>query len=232
MDKYELFNKSINLLDRVIKEIHFIPAQSPREYFIYHHAQNILTLSRDILFLDQNSRVNSNYIIIRTVLESLFNLVAATKNPSFAKEKMAAEPNDAKKQIEKGIRDVGDFDGKKVKLVSRLTGFYQQLRNWFSITRHPEWNTCKVAQEAGLLSLYRTDYFMFSTNTHANIVGIVEQKNQTERQRIIHITIFILFAAVESIIHVMGSSESYKKELTELRNELNPMLKQDVFIKS
>ena len=225
MDKYQLCNKSIELLDRLLKEMHAsMPIRQPREDFIYRHANNILILSRDILFLDQNNRASSNFIIIRPVFESLFNLVAAAKDPSYAIEKMNDEAKHAKDKIERWIKYYGDSNGKSAKAVSLITNLTQALHCHFFFKQR-KWNTFEVAKKARLDGHYFSDYSMFSANIHANIHGIIAQEKQVGRQRILQLTIHIVHITIQ---HVVRISEFFKPELyinesMALMNELNKM---------
>jgi hypothetical protein len=92
----ELAERSLRLLGQIIDQAHEgIPDKldfaSPPE-FIYLHARNIRALGKDVLALEAQTQSRGSRILVRSMSESLFALVAAaTKDPEFPAGKVIAE---------------------------------------------------------------------------------------------------------------------------------------------
>jgi hypothetical protein len=91
----ELAERSLRLLGQIIDQAHEgIPDKldfaSPPE-FIYLHARNIRALGKDVLALEAQTQSRGSRILVRSMSESLFALVAAAKDPEFPASKVIAE---------------------------------------------------------------------------------------------------------------------------------------------
>ena len=78
--------------DRFAKED--LPFTSSPPAFIYLHARNICELGDDVVALEAVNRSRAARIFVRPMLESLFSLAAAVKDPSFPARKIVAEQED------------------------------------------------------------------------------------------------------------------------------------------
>lgn len=91
----ELAERSLRLLGQIIDQAHEgIPDNldfaSPPE-FIYLHARNIRALGKDVLALEAQTQSRGSRILVRSMSESLFALVAAAEDPEFPASKVIAE---------------------------------------------------------------------------------------------------------------------------------------------
>ena len=75
---------------------------SPPE-FIYLHARNIRALGKDVLALKAQTQSRGSRILVRSMSESLFALVAAAKDPEFPAGKVIAEQKDQIRRIKMWI---------------------------------------------------------------------------------------------------------------------------------
>ena len=103
----ELAERSLRLLGQIIDQAHEgIPNKldfaSPPE-FIYLHARNIRALGKDVLALKAQTQSRGSRILVRSMSESLFALVAAAKDPEFPAGKVIAEQKDQIRRIKMWI---------------------------------------------------------------------------------------------------------------------------------
>jgi hypothetical protein len=83
--------------DRFAKEDFLLTSSPPA--FIYLHARNICELGDDVVALEAGNRSRAARILMRPMLESLFSLPAAVKDPSFPARKIVAEQEDEIERI-------------------------------------------------------------------------------------------------------------------------------------
>ena len=114
----ELAERSLRLLGQIIDQAHEgIPNKldfaSPPE-FIYLHARNIRALGKDVLALKAQTQSRGSRILVRSMSESLFALVAAAKDPEFPAGKVIAEQKDQIRRIKMwlGEKPPGEFQEK------------------------------------------------------------------------------------------------------------------------
>jgi hypothetical protein len=103
----ELTNQSLRLLESILDRAHErLPANldfTSCPEFIYIHGENICELGKDALVLEKQNRSRASWILVRPMLESLFALAAADRNPGFPPRKLNAEWKDENKRIRKWI---------------------------------------------------------------------------------------------------------------------------------
>jgi hypothetical protein len=96
MTSFKLAEDGLALLAQVLNEGYQRASQNDlRAAFICRHTRNIFHLGDDVLALQLQGRTSAAPIVVRPMIENLFRFVAALNNPSFAAEKLVAEPKDA-----------------------------------------------------------------------------------------------------------------------------------------
>src|SRR5262245_28470509 len=99
MELDRIAEESFSLLGRVLDEsIELKSEENVRIAFVYHHARNIYQLGQDVIFLFEAGRFDSCPVIVRAMLESLFKLIAAVKQPDAAVQILTSEAEDADNQ--------------------------------------------------------------------------------------------------------------------------------------
>src|SRR5207247_4641332 len=107
MELDEIAEQSFGLLSQVLDEsIALKNGEDMRRAFVYRHARNIYQLGRDVIFLLESSRLDSCPVIVRAMLESLFKLVAAVKQPDAAVQILISEVEDDLARITKWLAPV------------------------------------------------------------------------------------------------------------------------------
>ena len=74
--------------------------------FIYLHARNICEVGDDVFAVSLSNRSRAAQILVHPMLESLFSLAAAAKNPAFPAKKIVAEQEDQIKRFKSGSRRI------------------------------------------------------------------------------------------------------------------------------
>jgi hypothetical protein len=113
--------------DRFAKED--LPFTNSPPAFIYLHARNICELGDDVVALEATNRSRAARILVRPMLESLFSLVAAVKDPSFPARKIVAEQEDEIERIKVWSEDDHEFQGKWKKRNSRFAIYVVSTRS-------------------------------------------------------------------------------------------------------
>jgi hypothetical protein len=202
----ELVQQSLVLLDKILQEAKDrLPEQNFRLGFIYKHASNILDLGDDVLALELQGRSSASRIVVRSMVESLFKLVAAFKNHSFATEKVVAEIEDEIERIQKWVeakRANECLEGMD-ETIKQLMDAAQQLRLEHEVTTRRRWNVFDTAKVAELDWHYIRNYFMFSKYVHSTFSGIISQEHQIGRGYVLETMIFIVLAAAGHIPQVI-----------------------------
>jgi hypothetical protein len=195
----KLAEESLALLTRVLEEAYQrAPENDLRGAFIYRHARNISDLGDDVLALELEERSGASRIVVRPMIESLFRLVAAIKNPAFAAEKLVAELEDEVERIRNWIAvdRSNDFQSEIGETISLLIEYAQRLRRQHSITTRNGWNVFAAASAAELDWHYARDCYLYSKYVHSTISGIISQEYQVGRGHILQTAIFVILSAV------------------------------------
>jgi len=207
---YDIADRSLELLDRFLEDTYSksFKEEDCRLAFIYRHTRNIWDLGNDCLFLHRNGRMSAAFILVRPLLESLFNLCAAVNNVGFAVEKLLHE-------IDHDIRKLAkwrEFDNNLVMddSMAMLSAKREEIRKQYSITQIKNWNTFETAKEARLDQQYVQDYFMFSRHTHSSTGGIIVQEHEANQQLILEKLVFIVLAGLGHAAQVLPSSSPQK----------------------
>lgn len=182
--------------------------------------------------LDKHDRIDSMFVLVRPLFESLFNLAAAVNNPQFVAEKHVAEIEYCRTRLEKWT----EFEGKEknnpfADQIHDLSILAEELREKYSITSHKKWKTLEVAKAANLEDHYIREYFMFSQNTHASIAGLIAQENECGRKQIIRCAIHVLLATTGHAAQILPTldPQQYIDKATSLIKELTQMMREGVF---
>lgn len=220
MTRERIAKESYQLLLRILNQAFARREENNvRQAFIYRHGQTVLRLSEDIFFLEGDGRCYSSPIVIRVMLESLFNLVSAVKHEHFAAEKLIWEAEDELRRIEKWLVD--EEESMK-ETIETLHAFASSFRKQNNITGKLNWNTLACAQAAELNHHYRYDYFVFSKNVHAATSGIISSETGFGRGRVLQTAIFVILAATGHVVQALPTKtpQLHLNRSTKLMKEL------------
>jgi len=81
---HELPRLSAELLESVLQHIVFDAAAKPCESLVQLHAEYLLRLAYDVIFLESYNRSDSTPVIARAMLETLFKLALFATKPQLA----------------------------------------------------------------------------------------------------------------------------------------------------
>lgn len=196
---------SYRLLLRILEQAYSMRQDGDvRHAFIYRHAQTLLRLSEDVLHLEAEQRRYSSGIVTRVMLESLFNLVAAVKQPSFAVEKLIWEIEEEEKRIRKWIPSGSVGLGKAIR---ELEMFKISLRDKHQITSVANLNAFECARRADLGDQYRLDYFVLSKQVHATTSGMLSGENGLNSGHVLRTVVFVLLCASAHVVQVLPTKQ-------------------------
>ncbi len=190
-----------------------------RQAFIYRHARNISEIAEDVLTLEASDRISSCFVLMRSLFESFFNLMAAVKHEAFAVEKAIAEIENYLIKIKKWQDAEKDSSPSLfVDTVDQLSDFASSLRKEHGVKSNRKWNTFDVAHAANLDHHYVRDYFLFSRNAHASCTGIICQEHKIGSESILQGVTYIVLASVGHAVQVVPCKDghSYLKQATSL----------------
>lgn len=174
-----------------------------RTAFVYRHAITIKRLGEDVIHLEADGRHYSSAIIVRSMLECLFNLVAAVENVNFAAEKLVWEVENEVKNLLKWIEVEHDDEPNFAETINELESLSSALRQKQSISSPLNWNVFECAKAAGLVGNYRREYFMYSRVVHATASGIIGREQEIGRGHILKTVLFALIYATGTVVQVI-----------------------------
>ena len=202
----EIADRSFGLLGQVLDEsIKLKNGEDMRRAFVYRHARNIYQLGRDVIFLLESSRLDSCPVIVRAMLESLFKLVAAVKQPDAAVQILISEVEDDLARITKWLDPVACAPA-----IKSFTEFAQRLRSDFQVTSFKKWTTLACAEAAELGGQYRGEYFHFSGHAHSTTGGIILQEVSFGAGQVLKTTLPVVLSAVGHAVQVVPTNSPQK----------------------
>jgi hypothetical protein len=204
MTPEQISEESRGLLSCVLNEAYLRYEQGNlRQAFISRHARTILCMSNDVFLLEANQMCCSSAIIVRSMLEGLFNLVAAVKKPHFVPEKLVWEIEDEVDRVRKWIKA-------EEETAKELENLAQSLRQQNQIPPKLNWNTYQCAEAAELGNLYRREYFLFSKRTHATTSGLISMESGISRGHVLKTVVYILIATAANLVQAVPTDTPQK----------------------
>jgi hypothetical protein len=195
--------------------------------FVYRHAVTIQRLAEDVIHLEATGHHYSSAIIVRSILECLFNLVAAVEHPNFAVEKLVWEMDKEVKNIHKWIKTTGDDPNAFDETIKSLESLASSLRQRYNILTPLNWNAFECAKAADLADEYRREYFIYSKAVHATTSGIVSRENRVGHGHIIQTVLYALLHATGNMVQVVPTknAQGYIDTAADLIGELTELIK-------
>jgi hypothetical protein len=207
MSAEKLIKESYNLLATVIEEAYDGAEEGNfRQAFVYRHGLTILHLAEDAIHLEAERKCHSSPLVVRSMLESLFNLVAGVKDPKFAAEKVCWEIEDEVKRIQKWMNNGDELD----ETIKQLQGLARTIKKDHGISSNRSWTTLDCAKAADLDKHYRTDYFLFSKKVHSTTSGMISAEAEFGRGYILRTISFVLLCASVHLVQLIQTKTSQK----------------------
>jgi hypothetical protein len=222
----EVIDNGFGLLERVLREAAEIGGEwDYRTKFVYRHTRNINQLGQDVLFLMESGRLESCQVIVRAMLESLFKLIAAVKQPEAALQIFISEL-EADAERMKLLNPIECAPG-----VDCFKSFAAKLRNEHNVTSQKEWSTFACADAAELIDKYRGEYFVFSGRAHASTGGIILEEGKIGSGCALQTLLFIVIYASGGFVQVIQTKtpQQHIDESARLLNKLLELMKAGLF---
>lgn len=230
MDSSELTRRSLAFLRQILQPIGDRLANDDSLFtsppaFIHLHARNICELGDDVLALHLSNRSRAAQIVVRPMLESLFSLAAAAKDPAFPAKKIVAEQEDQIKRFKKWIE--ADHYDEFQEGLEKAKEQIAYLRQKHSIVGNVEWDVWQTADAAKLNWHYGRDYFFYSGDIHAKVGALICHERPSNSDQALQSVIYIVLMAAEKIASALGIelSQTQVNEKTRLRKTALALLK-------
>jgi hypothetical protein len=237
MDAEELAKNCFQRLQLVLEDAFAANEKSDerdeRIAFVYRHAVTIQRLAEDVMRLEADGHHYSSAIIVRSILECLFNLVAAVKEPRFAVEKLVWEVEDEMKKIRKWISTTGEDGVGFEETITNLETTSSFLRQKHNISGTLNWNAFECAKKADLVDEYRREYFIYSKAVHATASGIISREQKVGRGHIRQTVLMALLHASGYMVQVVPTKSPQKHidATADLIEKLTALINMDYFRK-
>jgi hypothetical protein len=222
----EVIDNGFGLLKSVLVEAAEIGGEwDYRTKFVYRHARNINQLGHDVLFLMESGRLESCQVIVRAMLESLFKLIAAVKQPEAALQIFISEL-EADAERMKLLNPIECAPG-----VECFESFAAKLRKEHNVTSEKEWSTFACADAAELIDKYRGEYFIFSGRSHASTGGIILEEGKIGAGCALQTLLFIVIYASGGFVQVIQTKtpQRHVDESARLLNKLLELMEAGIF---
>jgi hypothetical protein len=221
-----VIEESFSLLGKVLDESNSFNRESNyRDAFICRHARSINSLGQDVLFLLESGRLDSCQCIVRSVLESLFKLVAAVKQSDAAIQILISEV-EADAERMRLLDPIECAPG-----IAYIENFAAELRREHKIISKKKWSVFECASAADLVDKYRGEYFVFSGRVHANIGGIIMQENKIGAGQALQTLLFVVIYAAGGFVQIIQTKtpQAHIDESARLINRLLDLMKSGIF---
>ena len=177
------------------------------------------------MFLMESGRIESCQVIVRAMLESLFKLIAAVKQPEAALQIFISEL-EADAERMKLLNPTECAPG--VECFEKLA---TKLRKEHNVTSEKIWSTFACADAAELIDKYRGEYFIFSGRAHASTGGIILEEGKIGAGCALQTLLFIVIYASGGFVQVIQTKtpQRHIDESARLLNKLLELMEADLF---
>jgi hypothetical protein len=232
MTPSDLGQQSLALLARVLADASREGKETVpiKHAFIYRHAHQIALLANDVFMLEALESCTSARILIRPMVGSLFKLVAAAKDESFAIQKIVAELEGQVERIDEWIKvqEDPDFTDAMTPTAIELYACAQDLRSEHGISSRNKWSLHDTAKKSGLPSKFASDHFYFSQHLHGTLSEIIGAEGKAFRghtvQSATSITLVAAHHAAEGLCSE-GCAPRHLEEAAKLLDVLEELVK-------
>lgn len=152
--------------------------------FILRHAERIASLAVDAEALVATERFEATALIVRSMLESLFNIVASARlHDEFVCQKVLYEVRSWIRYAEKITSDPSGAVSVAIREMKQLEA---EMLNEFqsTTTSFPQTNVWDCAVAAQHEDVYRETYFALSHHTHASTMGSLIRHSRVDEELI------------------------------------------------
>jgi hypothetical protein len=177
------------------------------------------------MFLMESGRLESCQVIVRAMLESLFKLIAAVKQPEAAVHIFINELESEAERM-KLLNPIDCATG--AECFGKLAA---KLRQEHNITSKKEWSTFACADAAELIDKYRGEYFIFSGRVHASTGGIILEEGKIGSGCALQTLLFIVLYASGGFVQVAHTKtpQQHIDESARLINKLLELMEAGLF---
>jgi hypothetical protein len=203
-----------------------------RAYFL-GLVEKIEELTRDILILEERGRGTSSSILVRSLFDCMYCLIATATIPDFAIAKVIYEiKEDATRLKKRATYETGDDQDQSLKEAERLLQRADELRKSHHSTLAKGWgkfNSRECAEKANLLKHYYSHYSHFSRYTHTDLMSLTFTAiGIGQSGRLLHTSI-VLLNCVECLPKIfppksLGGLKSDRDKLRAMFPQVRAML--------
>lgn len=212
-----------------MQEVHESPGDGGplEESFHYRHANNVVWLADEVLFLIREDQIVGPPILLRVMLESVFNLAASVSIENFHARKTVWELRDMLRRLRNlGLESaMGGNRGDVVALIDRIEKQYALEVN------EPSWPVSRIALEAGVTAFLRKEYFILSGHIHSSSATLLSRDSGTY-SGLIHqtlITSLVLSAGFSAQLLETKDPQVYIDRATALGHQQQELIRSGAF---
>jgi Family of unknown function (DUF5677) len=217
-----LLKEQRDLLQRMLSKYEDVVGGKNPELvlFFFLHSWNIFEMAKAAILLMEGQEPFAVAVVARSALESAFNIRAATRNPTFAIQKVAYEYEEIAKKKKLFIRK-GVWKKSRGASPEHLRKAAAELRRKHSVLPEEFKQVEKIAQLAGLTPYYESDYRLLCMHAHANQAGIADSgEGLLCRVGLLAISNSLYVAGV-----ALGWVGDFKTELSGLKGRMETLMK-------
>jgi len=193
--------------------------------FILIHANHVQSLADDVIMLEDKGRTGSSPILVRGMLESLFILGAATRNPTFFGQKIVYDLEESARFARSDAKKA-DSDRLKQFLIQQAEVAEKNACNLklrHNIENSEKWRPCDCAATAKLFRQYAIDYSNYSRSVHAELFSTVIGEDGRTSAHVMRTVAFICLETSRFAFGVFppGASQQFAEKLANLFQQLH-----------
>jgi hypothetical protein len=209
----DLPHKGVELLRDVMREIKIDSKERPQEYIFVLHANHIVQLADEIVFLESHNYRAASSVIARAIYESLFKLALGLEKPELAAEKALREVEWS--FVQEQFKGANPKELKQIRKRPEYAPIGNSIlsigQRWKlsieKINSAETYSTSWCARTAGMTQVYQRQYAELSAYAHASADTFIERSlNITTGQVLVYVSFALLLAATKIV-------EKYFREL-------------------
>jgi hypothetical protein len=197
--------------------------------FVLAHAELIWDLSWDLFQAGTEGAGRASRVLLRSMLESLFNLKAAAKNEAFHYAKVVDEAVKYKQALTGAAKQ----SNQRQQAIVAINQFISRFRRKPGVRQIDVTSIAKIARLADMEDHYRGNYAFYCMFTHPSLLGLSLDDGCFQRGDICQEVVFILLEASIFASHELlpPVAPEYEKQAHKLGDKSKAMIAKGIFEK-
>lgn len=197
--------------------------------FVLAHAELIWDLSWDLFQAGSEGTGRASRVLLRSMLESLFNLKAAANHEAFHFAKVVDEAV----KYKQALSGAASQSNLRQQTIAALNLFISRFRRKPGVRQLDVTSIAKIARLANMEDHYRENYAFYCMFTHPSLIGLSLDDGCYQRGDICREVIFILLEASIFSSHVLlpPVAPEYEKQAQKLGDKVKAMAAKGIFEK-